>query len=201
VSEQAVAIDATITFHPKAGQVDWLRSWLRQGQRAGERECAQPFLIVTPLGLPSAAELARALAAWSIHVAHRECLPDWPAVATALYVRGDDDATLLRALAFEQAWDALFPHGQAECWLLAGMADFAELVRRKKELRAGLPARRVRLVTPGGEHVAGLHPFHVPDLPRLAEEWGCLNVVRGGLGQLPARSNNVGGAGGVQGCS
>jgi hypothetical protein len=189
VSEPPGHLDASITLRREEGDLDRLRTWLRQVRRqAVEGQTTQPFLIVTPLGLPCAGVLAHGLAERSIHVAHKESLPDWPLAATALYVRREDEASLLRALAFEQVWEDLFPHGHAECWLLAGMLDFAELVRCKKELRASLPERRVRLILTGDSHVGRLHPFHVPDLEQLDEEWRCLEVVRSGLVERTIRS-------------
>lgn len=139
-------------------------------------ESAQPFLILTPLGLPWAARLLTLLQEQDIEVVLRKGLLDWPRLGTALYAsRREDEDAMIKAIFFEAVWRKWYPGGYAECWLLAGSQDYAKLTLHKLAVREQLTVRRAILPMPKGGRLASLHPFHVPDAQDLELEWAIMS--------------------------
>lgn len=134
------------------------------------RGAAAPFLVATPLGLTDRAGLERALAGVGVRPRLVQGIEGWPRVATALYLRGQDDGALRLAYAFERAWEVAFPGASAEVWWLSSMEAHARAAASKRSLRHGLPSLGVRLVLPELTYAGSLHSFHVPDEERIAEE-------------------------------
>jgi hypothetical protein len=129
----------------------------------------RPFLVVTPLGLSRAEELAQALAACRVEVAARQTIRRWSRASSRLYLRSLDPAAVARALRFEQQWRWMYPDDRAERWSLARPDDYVRLVERKAELRLrfrGLPLAGSK----PGDPAFALHAFHVPDACDLAAE-------------------------------
>jgi hypothetical protein len=167
---------------PPPEEIDALRARLsRIAARAAAIEPGRPFLLVTPLGLARRRDLERALHAAG--VPPRRLAPVlFPAAATALYAREDDDEALHRAVAYERVWAARFPGGTAERWDLDSAEAFAQLLSAKRAVRAAVPSSAFQVSTPLRSWVLRLHAFHAPDADRLDLESRLLAAIAGAGG-------------------
>jgi hypothetical protein len=143
---------------------------------------AEPFLIVTPLGLARSEQIARMLAELGIRAARRATITDWATAATPIYVRTLDDERLRVALAFEAIWRMIAPGQPAELWAVADWEGFARLAAAKNAIRARLGILRFRIHLPGitirtPDQIVRLQPLHVPDPAALIREAHILNHI------------------------
>jgi hypothetical protein len=152
---------------------------------------AEPFLVVTPLGLKAKRAMVNLLAGRAIQIKARKPLPDWPAVSTLLYVRRTDRPRIVKALCYESIWSRLFRIRTAEIWLLRDYGDYRRLVRDKRDLRDRMDSvclsAHARTRGESQSIRINLHPFHAPDAKHLTREAAILNLMVScaGAAQLP----------------
>jgi hypothetical protein len=168
---------------PSAAEIEQVRRRLHTFRPAPPDGLeAQPFLVITPLGMPWREVIAQSLVELGIAIAGRTPIADWSTASTLVYARTDDDERLRVALAFEWLWRALSPSMQAERWDLANPADLPRLIAAKAPLRARVGTLCQRVSLPGVTlrtplQVVRLQALHVPDLETVAVESHILRAL------------------------
>ena len=64
----------------------------------------EPFLVITPLGMPLRDAIEEMLTSAGVVLGARRPIVNWATASTLMYTRTDDDERLRVALAFDQLW-------------------------------------------------------------------------------------------------
>ena len=155
---------------PNDDDVAALRVRLRETRARAPAEKERPRLIITPVGLPLANEIARGFEEVGATVAHRRRFHGWSTLSTLLQVTWDEPHGLRKAIAFEALWRQLYPADDCVLCELASVADLERLDVAKPALRERWQGQELSVVTPRFGFRARLHPFHSPVPARAAVE-------------------------------
>ncbi len=142
------------------------RRWLEAGPPASD-EPAQPFLLMTPLGLADEI-VARTFVEAGVVPREVLALPDYPRASLALYARRPTRARVALGLAYEAAWRGLCRRAAGEVWRLDEEA-FALAWQLK-------PAFRARWL-PVEQGALRFRVFHLPDAVDVPRQWAWLRAL------------------------
>src|SRR5687767_3582734 len=109
----------------------------------------EPFLVITPLGMPLRGAIEEMLTSAGVGLGARRPIVNWATASTLMYARTDDDERLRVALAFEQLWQSIALSLRAERWDLVSADDHRQVVGLKKSLHQRFGMVRVRVELPG----------------------------------------------------
>jgi hypothetical protein len=138
---------------------------------------AEPFIVVTPIGLARRAELLRQLEACGVQLAGFPRQLPWPRASTLLRAHRMHEFGRRRGWYFERVWELLYPGAIAELWQVTG-ESYRAARRGKPVLRQSTTARVLRVSTPTFSFRTRLHAFHVPDPEDLRRETAALRALR-----------------------